>query len=404
MSNEQDIRPFRIEIPQAGIDDLRARLAGAKWPEERPGAGWDHGMPVSYLRPLAEYWGTEYDWRAVERRLNEIPQFITEIDGQPVHFLHVRSPEPDALALVLSHGWPSTFTEFLDVIGPLSDPRAHGGDPADAFHLVIPSLPGFAFSGVRPEPGAGGTESYAKVVATLMERLGYQRYGAQGGDAGQFVSAELGRLAPERVVGVHINGPITIPSWEGDEQSWGEGDDAGENDWGAAEYGGAEYSETDKARLAALTGPDSYTRFGYAMVQSGRPQTLAIAMHDSPVGLLSWIVDMYQRFSNPAVELPDAAVGRDALLTTVSLYWFTRTFASSIRLYRESEGWGVALRNSGVPTAAAVFAGDLSVRALAEQQHNIVRWTEYDRGGHFAPMEAPDLLIDDVREFFRTVR
>ncbi|MFI7670964.1 epoxide hydrolase family protein [Nocardia sp. NPDC049526] len=385
MSTEQDIRPFRIEIPQAQIDDLHARLANTLWPDEIPGGGWDKGASISYMKELAEYWRSEYDWRAVEARLNELPQFVTDIDGQTVHFLHVRSPELDAVPLVLSHGWPGSFIEFLDVIGPLSDPRAHGGDPGDAFHLVIPSLPGFAFSEVGPKVGDGSTEQFAQVVAKLMARLGYDRYGAQGGDAGFFVSTELGRIATGHVLGIHVNGPITLPSWSADGTE-------------------PEYSPEDRAKLDKLTGSESYTRFGYAMVQAGRPQTLAIGMHDSPAGLLTWIVDLFQRWTNPALELPDEAVDRDALLTNVSLYWFTRTFVSSIRLYGEGDSWGMPARNSGVPTAAAVFAGDNSIRVLAEQQHNIVRWTEYDRGGHFAAMEAPDLLTDDVRAFFGSLR
>ncbi|WP_228001979.1 epoxide hydrolase family protein [Nocardia australiensis] len=404
MSTEQDIRPFRIDIAPEQIDDLHARLANILWPDELPGVGWDYGVPVSYLKQLAEYWRTGYDWRAQEARLNEIPQFVTEIDGQTVHYLHVRSPEPDALPLVLNHGWPGSFIEFLDVIGPLSDPRAHGGDPAIAFHLVIPSLPGFAFSGPTRRVGDGGTERYAQVVAELMSRLGYDRYGAQGGDAGGFVSAELGRIATEHLVGIHLNGPITIPTWDGDADQSREY--SAENSWDSAASAGTEteYSEADMARLEVLTGPESYTRYGYAMVQSGRPQTLAIGMHDSPVALLSWIVDIFQRWTNPAIELPEDAVDRDAILTNVSIYWFTRTFASSIRLYRESNSWGVQVKNSGVPTAGAVFAGDNSIRALADQQHTITRWTEYDRGGHFAAMEAPDLLVADIREFFRSLR
>ncbi|MCP2292379.1 epoxide hydrolase family protein [Nocardia amikacinitolerans] len=441
MTTEQDIRPFRIEIPQEQIDRLHARLADTLWPDELPGVGWDKGMPVSYLKPLAEYWRTGYDWRAAEAKLNELPQFVTEIDGEQVHFLHVRSPEPDALPLVLSHGWPATFIEFLDVLGPLSDPRAHGGDPADAFHLVVPSLPGFAFSGVGSKIGQGSTEHYAQVVAKLMARLGYDRYGAQGGDAGYFVSTELGRIATDHVVGIHVNGPITIPSWDAESwggeraDSWSAGGDATERSWGATEggeqaqvsaggvaddaavwsategdgggsWGGGQsgYSPEDQAKLEKLTGEESFTRFGYAMVQAGRPQTLAIGMHDSPAGMLSWIVDMFQRWTNPAIELPEDAVDRDALLTNVSLYWFTGTFASSIRLYGEGEAWGGAAKNSGVPTAAAIFPGDLSIRKIAEEQNNIVRWTEFDRGGHFAAMEAPDLLTEDVRAFFGTLR
>ncbi|MEU2043474.1 epoxide hydrolase family protein [Nocardia niwae] len=394
MTTASDIRPFRIAIPQEKIDDLRRRLAATVWPSDLPGAGWDKGMRVSYLRPLAEYWRTEFDWRAVEAELNELPQFVTAIDGRQVHFLHVRSPEPDALPLVLGHGWPASFAEFLEVLGPLSDPRAHGGDPADAFHLVVPSLPGFAFSEVSPEPGAGSTERFADVVAALMARLGYDRYGVQGGDAGYFVAARLGHIAREHVVGLHVNGPITIPSWDsGDGESWGGADESE-----------AEWSPEDQAKLATLTGADSYSRYDYATVQAHRPQTLAIGLQDSPAGLLSWITDLFRQYTNPAIEVPEDAVGRDALLTNVSLYWFTGTFASSLRLYSESAAWGAPVRKSEVPTAAAIFPGDMSVRKLAEDAHNIVRWTEFDRGGHFAAMEAPDLLITDVREFFRTLR
>ncbi|MEU1546431.1 epoxide hydrolase family protein [Nocardia sp. NPDC005745] len=403
MTTEPDIRPFRIDIPQEKIDHLRRRLAETAWPSDLPGAGWDKGMRMSYLRPLAEYWRTEFDWRAVEATLNELPQFVTAIDGQRVHFLHVRSPEPDALPLVLGHGWPASFVEFLDVLGPLSDPRAHGGDPADAFHLVVPSLPGFAFSEVSPDPGAGSTERFAEVVAALMARLGYDRYGVQGGDAGYFIAAQLGHIAREHVVGLHVNGPITIPSWDsGDGESWGAAASASA-EW-TPEASEAEYSPADQARLATLTGPESYARYDYATVQANRPHTLAIGLQDSPAGLLSWIADLFRQYTNPAIELPDDAVGRDALLTNVSLYWFTGTFASSLRLYSESAAWGAPAVKSDVPTAAAIFPGDMSVRKLAEQAHNIVRWTEFDRGGHFAAMEAPDLLIADVREFFRTLR
>ncbi|MEU8900068.1 epoxide hydrolase family protein [Nocardia sp. NPDC048505] len=380
-----EIRPFRIDVPQTQLDQLHSRLADTLWPDELPGVGWDYGIPVGYLRELAEYWRTGYDWRAQESRLNELPQFITEIDGQPVHFVHVRSPEPDAVPLLLVHGWAATYTEFLDVIGPLSDPRAHGGDPGDAFHLVIPSPPGFAFSGPTRQPGHGATERYAELFKLLMARLGYDRYGTHGGDVGSFVAPDLGRIDTAHVLGVHINGPITVPSWEDD---------------GAQ----AEYSAADRTRLAELTGEESFTRLDYAAVQAGHPQTLAIGLHDSPAGLLGWLTDLYQRWTDPAIELPDQAVDRDALLTVTSIYWHTKTFASSIRLYKESQVWGAQAKNSGVPTGCAIFPGDLSIRALAEQQHTIVHWKEYDRGGHFAAMEAPDLLIADIREFFRGLR
>ncbi|APU16879.1 MULTISPECIES: epoxide hydrolase family protein [Actinoalloteichus] len=376
-----EIRPFRIDVPQDRLDDLSARLAATRWPDELPGMGWDHGMPVSYLRGLVEYWRTGYDWRAQETALNEIPQYITEIDGQQVHFLHIRSPEPAALPLVMMHGWPASFVEFLDVIGPLTDPRSHGGDPADAFHLVIPSPPGFAFSGPTREAGQSGSERHAEVVAALMARLGYTSYGTQGGDFGSLVGPQIGRIATEHVVGVHVNGLLTIGGWDQDTSGW---------------------DEADQRRLAEQGGFEEVG--GYAAIQSTRPQTLAFGLHDSPVGLLGWIVDLFKTFSNPAKELPEDAVDRDALLTNVMIYWFTETFASSTRIYKESTHWGAELADSGVPTACALFPGDVTIRAVAEQQHTVVRWTEYDRGGHFAAMEAPDLLVEDVRAFFRTLR
>ena len=383
------LRPFRIDVPQAELDELNSRIAAARWPDELSDVGWSYGMPVSYLKGLAEYWRTGFDWRAQEAALNEHPQFLADVGGQQVHFLHVRSPEPGALPLVMTHGWPVSFVEFLEVIGPLTDPRAHGGDPADAFHLVIPSMPGFGFSGPTRRAGDGSTEKYTQVVGGLMELLGYDRYGAQGGDVGSFVSPGLGRLVPERVVGVHMNGPITLPSWEYGGEYEKEGDDFG---------------DADRERYAVMTGEGMTERLGYASIQSTRPQTLAFGLHDSPVGLLAWIADQFHQWSNPTIEPPDDAVDRDALLTNVTIYWLTQTLASSTRLYKESQEWGADLPVSGVPTGIALFPGDHTVRAIAERRHKVVHWSEFDRGGHFAAMEAPDLLVADVRDFFSKVR
>lgn len=377
----QDITPFRIDIPQAEVDDLNARLAATRWPDELPDVGWGYGIPVSYVRGLAEYWRTGYDWRAQETRLNTHPQFVTEIQGQRVHFLHVRSPEPDALPLLMVHGWPASFVEFLDVIGPLTDPRAHGGDPADAFHLVIPSPPGFAFSGPTRRAGDASSDRYAELFAELMARLGYDRYGTQGGDLGSFVAPQLGRIDTEHVVGVHTNGLLTIGGWDEDNSG---------------------YDEADQRRAARMAEFDEVG--GYAAIQSTRPQTLAFGLHDSPAGLLAWIADLFHTFTNPDTELPEDAVDRDALLTNVTIYWLTGTLASSTRIYKEGQAWGAPLESSGVPTGCALFPGDSTIRAIAERQNNVVHWAEYDRGGHFAAMEAPDLLVADVREFFRKVR
>lgn len=379
----EEITPFRITIPQDRLDDLRRRLAETRWPDPVPGAGWEAGVPQDYLRDLAEHWGTTYDWRAHEARLNEFPQFTTLIDGQTVHFLHVRSPEPGALPLVLTHGWPGSVAEFLHVIGPLTDPARYGGDPADAFHVVAPSLPGFGFSSPLAAPG-WNTDRVAAAWAELMGRLGYHRYGVQGGDTGAVVSPQIGRIARDRVVGVHVNNLGTFPSGD------------------PAELAGL--SEGDQARLALMSrwGQDMA---GYAILQSTRPQTLAYALTDSPVGQLAWIVEKFKEWTDPSADLPEDAIDRDLILTDVSIYWLTGTAGSAARLYYEdARTWGRPKPASPVPTGVAVFPHDLTIRPLAERDHHVVHWSEFDRGGHFAAMEAPDLLVDDVRTFFRPLR
>ncbi|MET8908894.1 epoxide hydrolase family protein [Micromonospora sp. NPDC004551] len=375
--------PYRIDIPQDRLDDLRQRLANTRWPDQVPGGGWEAGVPLDYLKELADYWQTTYDWRAHEARLNQFPQFTTVIDEQIVHFLHVRSPEPDALPLVLTHGWPGSIVEFLQIIGPLTDPARHGGDPADAFHVVAPSLPGFGFSNPLASPG-WNTNRVARAWAELMNRLGYQRYGAQGGDTGAIVSPELGRVDPAHVLGVHVNNLGTFPSGD------------------PAELVGL--TEADQARLALMTtwGQDMA---GYAVVQSTRPQTISYALTDSPVGQLAWIVEKFKEWTDPSAALPEDAVDRDLILTDVSVYWLTGTAGSAARLYYEdARTWGQARPRSAVPTGVAVFPNDITIRPLAERDHNVVQWTEFDRGGHFAALEAPDLLVADVREFFRKHR
>ena len=381
------ITPFRIGIPQADLDDLDDRLARTRWPDELPGVGWSQGVALGYLRGLAGYWRDGYDWRKHEARLNDLPQFTTTIDGQRVHFLHVRSPEPGALPLVLTHGWPGSIVEFLDVIGPLADPRAHGGDRADAFHLVIPSLPGYGLSGPTREPG-WTTDRMAGAWAELMARLGYDRYGAQGGDWGALVSPEVGRIDPDHVVGVHVNAATVgfIPFGPVDPEEL------------------ATFSDAEKTRLERLN------RFlsdqnGYFQIQATRPQTLAYALSDSPVGQLAWIVEKFKEWTDASAGLPTDAVDRDHLLTNVMLYWLTGTAGSSARTYYENMhggSWGKA--PSPTPTGVAVFAQDVAIRRYAEQGNNIVHWSEFDRGGHFAAMEAPDLLAGDVRTFFRRFR
>ncbi|MFC3987319.1 epoxide hydrolase family protein [Actinoplanes siamensis] len=384
------MRPFRIDIPQSQIDDLHRRLAGSRWPGQPPGVDWERGVPRPYLEELAVHWLRRFDWRATERRLNDYPQFQTEINGATVHFLHVRSPEPGALPLVLTHGWPGAVTEFLDVIGPLTDPRRHGGDPADAFHLVIPSIPGFGFSSPLTSTG-WNAHRVAQAWARLMADLGYPRFGAQGGDAGSVVSLELGRIAPERTAGVHVNMLLTFPSGD------------------PAEL--ADLDARDQLRLARLARFDAELS-GYMKVQSTRPQTLAYGLTDSPIGQLAWIAEKFREWSGPGRDGREA-VGRDRLLEIVSIYWFTATAGSSAQHYYEG-AQDLRLAASGarpdpikVPVGVAVFPHDVLVpiRRLADRDiATITHWTEFDRGGHFAALEQPELLVRDVRDFFRSLR
>jgi pimeloyl-ACP methyl ester carboxylesterase len=383
MAHHSEITPYSIDIPQSALDDLKERLSRTRWPDELPGVGWDLGVPLDYLKDLTEYWATTYDWRIQEKALNEFPQFTTLIDNQNVHFLHVRSTEPEALPLLITHGWPGSIAEFLDIIDPLVNPAAHGGDPADAFHVIAPSIPGFGFSGPTHETG-WNTARVAKAWADLMSQLGYERYGAQGGDTGAMVSPQLGQIDSAHVVGIHVNSLVTFPSGKPDEL----------NDLSGADQKRLELMQRWQNELS-----------GYAIVQSTRPQTLAYALTDSPVGQLAWIVEKFKDWTDPAAPLPEDAVDRDHLLTDVSIYWLTATAGSSARLYYEgAKSWGQTSEPSGVPTGVAVFPMDVTIRPIAEREHNIVRWTEFDRGGHFAAMEAPDLLVGDVREFFRPLR
>jgi len=299
------IQSFNVAIPQASLDDLRERLVRTRWPDERPGVGWSRGVPLGYLKGLAEYWRTGYDWRKQEAQLNTFPQFTTEIDGQHIHFLHVRSPEPDALPLIITHGYPGSIVEFMNIIGPLTTPRAYGGDGADAFHVVAPSLPGFGFSTPVHEPG-WVLSRIARAWDELMKRLGYERYGAQGGDIGSGVSGVLSSL--DHVVGAHINTDplalalIGVPLPED-----------------LPDLSEAEQASLERMRQYVPEGR------GYLQIQGTRPQTLAYGLTDSPVAQLAWIVEKFQEWTDPAAALPEDAVNRDQLLTNVSVYWFTGT-------------------------------------------------------------------------------
>jgi pimeloyl-ACP methyl ester carboxylesterase len=391
--HDDTIRPFVLGIPQSDLDDLHARLDLTRWPDELPGVGWEYGVPRDYLKGLVRYWRHTYDWRAAEARLNEWPQFTTTIDGANVHFAHIRSPEPDATPLIITHGWPGSIVEFLDVVGPLTDPRAHGGDPADAFHVVVPSIPGFGLSGPTRDRG-WELRRVGAAFAELMDRLGYRRFGAQGGDWGAGISRELGRAFPDRVIGVHLN---LLPGAHASAEPTPE------------ELAALSPPEREKT-LASWRRNEEWTRerLGYAAVQMTRPQTLSYGLTDSPVGQLAWIAEKFKEWTD-SHDRPEDAVDRDQLLTNVMLYWLTGTAGSSARIYYErahADGWGEPVQPSTAPTALAAFPQDnfIPLRHIADRTENIVRWTEFDRGGHFAAMEEPELLVGDVRAFFRELR
>jgi epoxide hydrolase len=386
MSDE--VTPFRIAIPQADLDDLRERLVGARWPEAETVADWSQGVPHGYLRELCGYWADGYDWRATEARLNALPQFRTEIDGLGIHFVHVRSPHPQALPLILTHGWPGSIVEFLKVIGPLTDPTADGGEAADAFHLVCPSLPGYGFSDKPTRPG-WGVRRIADAWPALMARLGYRRYGAQGSDWGTSISASIGQRDPDHVVGIHLTPPLAPP------------DPATFHD----------LTEAERSALASLEHGREWES-GYSREQATRPQTIGYSLVDSPVGLCAWIVEKFWAWTDCDGH-PENALTRDELLDNLMLYWLPGTGASSARLYWESSkqvnAWiaGPTDDTVAVPTGCSIFPKELqrpSRRWAAKRFLDIRYWNELDRGGHFAAFEQPKLFVDEVRSFFRLVR
>lgn len=382
---------FRYDAAQSNLDDLKTRLGTTRLPATLPGAPWTRGVPPQYLGDLVEYWRTGYDWRRLERRLNAYPQFVTEIDGVDIHFLHVRSPEPHATPLLLTHGWPGSVLEFLDVIDPLVDPAARGGDPADAFHVVIPSLPGFGFSGAPSEPGWDLTR-IALAWAQLMDRLGYHRYVTQGGDIGAWLSLTLAGVDAAHVIGGHVNFLVTAPP-PGAPLPDGLGPD-------------------DFARLEGL-GRFVSDGAGYMSIQSTRPQTLAFALADSPAGQLAWMVEKFFAWSG-AQTWPEDALSRDQILDHATLYWLTNTAGTAANLYYEIADVLPTAPTSPppppvlpTPLGVAVYLQDsaLPVRALAEPFFpNIVQWHEFEDGGHFAAMERPVEFVGDVREFARALK
>jgi pimeloyl-ACP methyl ester carboxylesterase len=374
------VHPFRIEIEEAELADLRARLARTRWPEPATVDDWSQGVPLPYVRNLCEYWAQSYDWRDREARLNSFPQFRAEVNGLAIHLLHVRSPIAGALPLVMTHGWPGSIVEFLDVIGALTDPAANSGDPADAFHLVCPSLPGYGFSD-KPTVAGWGVERTAAAWAELMAVLGYDRYGAQGGDWGASVTTALAILDPAHVAGIHLNMVIAGP-----------GGDA------------TDLTEAEQAALASMKYYDEWDS-GYSKEQSTRPQTIGYSLLDSPAGLCAWFIEKFWSWTDTDGD-PVAALGADRLLDNVMLYWLTGSGASSARMYWESFRSRPRDRVE-VPTAVSVFPKEIfrPSRRWAERRYvNIVHWEEPDRGGHFAAFEQPALFVDQVRKAFRGLR
>jgi len=382
------VTPFRIDTSDADLRDLRERLERTRWPDGETVEDWSQGVPLAYLKDLCGYWADGYDWRATERRLNVLPQFRTIIDGLGIHFLHVRSLHAEALPLVITHGWPGSIIEFLKVIGPLTDPTAHGAAAVDAFHVICPSLPGYGFSDKPAQPG-WGVERIAAAWTVLMARLGYDRYGAQGSDWGTSVSASLGQHDPSHVVGIHLTPPLAPP------------DPATFDD----------LTERERTALASLEHSAEWDS-GYSEEQATRPQTIGYALVDSPVALCAWIIEKFWAWTDCDGRLENVLT-RDELLDNLMLYWLPRTGASSARLYWESirqvNQWiaGTTVDTIAVPMGGSIFPKELQrpSRRWAEKRFLDIRyWNEPDRGGHFAAFEQPELFVDEVRAFFRLVR
>lgn len=374
-----DIRPFRIDIPQDALDDLNTRLARTRFPDRETPSDWTQGVPLAYMREIRDYWLERYDWRRAEARLNTFPQFMTTIDGLDIHFIHVRSPAPGARPLILTHGWPGSIVEFLEVIGPLADPAAHGADPADAFHVVCPALPGYGFSGKPTEPG-WGVEKIADAWAQLMARLGYDSYFAQGGDWGSAVTTAIGIRDTAHCKAIHVNMVSARP-------------DPLDN-----------LTELEQRGLAGMKHYQDWDS-GYSKQQSTRPQTLGYGLADSPIGQAAWIIEKFWAWTDCAGH-PENALTRDEMLDNIMLYWLTDSAASSARLYWQSFG-SFSAGEVTTPTGCSIFPKEIFVcsrRWAANRYRNIIYWNELDRGGHFAAFEQPELFVAELRNCFRLVR
>lgn len=381
------ITPFRCHVPDEVLADLKARLARTRLPDQLDGAGWDYGTERGFLDDLCTYWRDSFDWRASEERFNRFPQFTTQIEGENVHFYHIRSPEPDAVPLIITHGYPGSVAEFLDLLGPLSDPASHGGNPRDAFHVIAPSIPGYGFSGPTRHRGFN-LHKAAAVNCQLMERLGYDRYIAQGGDFGSAISSAMAQLHPERMIALHLNFILGRPA------------DMANPFAGLSEK---EIAEQEWKRNYDLH------ESGYQVIQGTKPQTLAYGLTDSPAGLAAWIAEKFKTWSDCGDDV-ETSFSKDHLLENIMLFWVTGTINSAMRLYYESIGPARAPAPDWtfvtVPTAHARFPAEIrpTPRLWAEQMYNVVRWTVQPKGGHFAAFEQPELFLADLRAFCRDFR
>jgi pimeloyl-ACP methyl ester carboxylesterase len=375
------IRPFTVSIPDSEIDDAKQRLARTRWPDRETVGDWSQGVRLENARSLAGYWERGYDWRRLESRLNRFPQFLTEIDGLDIHFIHVRSVQPGALPLILSHGWPGSIVDFLELIGPLTDPVAHGGDAADAFDVVVPSLPGFGFSG-KPAQTGWTVDRTARAWAELMKRLGYTHWAAQGGDWGAVVTTALGAMQPEGLAGIHLNTPYAFPAQIPDTLSPEQ-----------------RYAVETLARYNGELGGSSH-------LQGTKPQTIGYALADSPAGQAAWIYEKFQSKTDNH-GLAEDALSMDAMLDVISLYWFTNSAASSARIYWENRSATFAGPKLMLPVAVTVFPKDIPrlPRSWIEDTYsNLIHYGEAPAGGHFAALEQPDILVSEIRAGLRALR
>ncbi len=377
----QDVTPFKVAVPQVAIDDLHLRLRMTRYPDPETSPGWSQGVPLAAAKRLIRHWHERYDWRRFEQRLNAFPQFRTRIDGLGIHFLHVRSQHADALPIILTHGWPGSIVEFLKVIAPLTDPTSHGGRAEDAFHVVIPSLPGFGWSD-KPAQAGWNVDRTAAAWGLLMQRLGYRKWVAQGGDWGSGVTHALGRKPPAGLVAAHVNWPFVFPAKFPEKPS-----------------------DSEAAAMAAA-GKFVAEQSGYYKEQATRPQTIGYGLADSPVGQATWIYEKFQAWTDNR-GAPEDALTLDEMLDNISLYWFTDTAASSARIYWENATHSYDGGRIALPMAATIFPKDIyrAPKAWAQEHWpNLFYWNEVDRGGHFAAFEQPQLFAQELRSAFRSIR